>query len=95
MRARTGTQHGRRVGVQPELDPSSVARCGRGARKQMTGGPHPSATEGGAHGDGGERAAQGREILLGRCARERGWAGREVGFLFFYFYPLPKTSKQI
>jgi hypothetical protein len=67
-RARAGTRHGRRVGVQPELDPDSVARRGRGAWRQMTGGPHPSATRGGARGDGGERAALGQKIKLGRCA---------------------------
>jgi hypothetical protein len=60
----------------------------------MTGGPHPSATGGGARGDGGEWAALGREILLGRCARERGCVGREVGFLFFISIPFLKQANK-
>jgi hypothetical protein len=69
MRAHAGGAARTRVGVQPELDPGSVTRRGGGARKRMTGGPRPSVTGGGARGDGGKRAALGRENKLGRCAR--------------------------
>jgi hypothetical protein len=48
-----GARHGRRVRVQLELDPGSVARRGGGARKKLTGGPRPSATGDGAHGYSG------------------------------------------
>jgi hypothetical protein len=82
-RGRGQGRHGRRVGVQPELDPGSVARRGGGARKRMTGGPRPSATGGGARGGAVEagRAGPGSARLgcggLGR-RRQQADAGEEL-----------------
>jgi hypothetical protein len=66
-----GARHGRRVGVQPELDPGSVARRGGVARKKLTGGPRPSAAGDGAHGDRGSGP---------RWAGKFSWAGLHCGW---------------
>jgi hypothetical protein len=66
-------RRGRRVGVCPERDPGSVAGSTGGGRKKLTCGPRASVEgSGGARSGGGERAALGRKVKLGRCARGRG-----------------------